>query len=193
VETPIASALIAAAVSLVGVGVAFYTSRHQVRTKFEELDLKRRELDTAAAKIKAEAEALRQNMLRDIVEKRMTAYAALWKVFMTYERNWYYEQRTFDKKWSTKFLAELNLCNAEHGVFFSEFVYAPFFQYRERLLKLRAHLEAGNEVGPDELQSLFEVSSSGVEINDVKIPALAVAMKDELGSYIRVALQAADA
>lgn len=186
-ETPVVSALIAAAVSLAGVIVALYSSSHQLRTKLAELDLKRQELDTVGAKLQAEANALRQNLMRDILAKRMSAYAALWKVFISYERNWLLEQRLFDLSWAEAFLRELNACNAEHGVFFSQQVYEPFFEYRGRLLLILARLRSGKEVGQTEINGLIEVSSAGLE---GKMLALGTAMKDDLGSYMKVAIQA---
>jgi hypothetical protein len=186
-DTPVISALIAAAVSLAGVAVALYSSNHQLRTKVAELDLKRQELDAIGMKLQAEADALRQNLMRDILAKRMLAYAALWKVFISYERNWLLEQRPFDLSWAETFLRELNACNAEHGVFFSQQVYEPFFEYRSRLLLVLAHLRSGNEVGEDKISSLIEVSSTGIQ---GKLLALGTAMKDDLGSYMKVAVQA---
>lgn len=185
-ETPVVSALIAAAVSLVGVAVSLYSTNRQIKTKDAELNLKRQELDAVGAKLQAEADALRQNLMRDILAKRMLAYAALWKVFISYERNWVLEQKAFDLSWAETFLRELNACNAEHGVFFSQQVYDPFYEFRDRLLLILAHLRSGNEVGQDEINSLFEVSSIGLNGN----MALSTAMKDDLGSYMRVAIQA---
>jgi hypothetical protein len=187
VEASVVSALIAATVSAVGVAVGLYSSRHQLRTKMAELELKRQEIDKLGVKLKAEAEAIRQNLMRDVVAKRMSAYAALWRVFITYERNWSIEQKPFDVAWATAFLLAVNECNAEHGVFFSEAVYKPFFEYRARLVEIIGLLKAGKVVGNAELKSLTEVSSVGVP---GRFSALATAMKDDLGSYMRVAIQA---
>jgi hypothetical protein len=186
-EAPVISALIAGAVSLVGVGVAVYSARHQLLTRMSELELKREELENLSRKLAAEAEALRQNLLRDILTKRMLAYAALWKVFITYERNWLLEQKDFDLKWANSFLRDLNACNAEHGVFFSQRVYVPFFEYRKRLLNLVAHLKGGSSVGPTEIDSLIEISTRGLP---GEMAALGTALKDDLGSYMKIAIQA---
>ncbi len=186
-EPPVLSALIAGVVSLGGVVVAWYSSRHQLATRLAELDLKRVELENVSKRLLAEAEALRQNLMRDILAKRTSAYAALWKVFITYERNWRLEQKSFDLAWSEAFLRELNTCNAEHGVFFSQQVYVPFFEYRRRLLEIVALLRAGRDVGQDELDTLVEISTVGIQ---GKLVALGTAMKDDLGSYMKVAIQA---
>src|SRR5918911_516740 len=133
-EATVVSALIAAAVSIVAAGLAFYSSRREFGAKLSELDLKRADLENVGKKLLAETEALRQNLMRDILSKRMAAYAALWKVFISYERNWLLEERAIDAQWASNFLRELNACNAEHGVFFSQQVYVPFFEYRQRLV-----------------------------------------------------------
>ena len=185
-EASIISALIAGVVSLVGVRVALYSSKHQLQTRLSELELKREELENVSRKLAAEADALRQNLLRDILAKRMLAYAELWKVFITYERNWLLEQKDFDLKWANSFLRELNECNAEHGVFFSERVYVPFFEYRRRLLNLVARLQGGSSVGPTEIDSLIEISSRGLP---GEMAALGTALKDDLGSYMKIAIQ----
>ena len=186
-EAPVISALIAGAVSLVGVLLAFYSSKHQVVTKLSELELRRKELENVSKKLIAEADALRQNLMRDILAKRMLAYAALWEVFITYERNWLLEQKEFDLKWANMFLRDLNTCNAKHGVFFSQQVYVPFFEYRKRLLNLVARLQAGTSVGPVEIDSLIEISTRGLP---GQMAALGTALKDDLGSYMKVAIQA---
>ena len=186
-EAPVISALIAGAVSVVGAVVAVNESRKQFRTKLSELELKREELEHVSKRLIAETDALRQNLMRDILAKRMLAYAELWKVFITYERNWVLEQKEFDLEWANTFLRKLNACNAEHGVFFSQQVYVPFFEYRKRLLNLVARLQAGASVGPVEIDSLIEISTSGLPGEMV---ALGTALKDDLGSYMKVAIQA---
>ena len=54
-EAPVVSALIAAAVSLVGVGVALYSSQHQLATRLSELSLKREELENFGKRLIAES------------------------------------------------------------------------------------------------------------------------------------------
>src|SRR5262245_57552134 len=110
-ETALISALIAAAVSAAGVIVALLSARWQLRGKILELELKKDEIAKVGARLQAEAEALRQTLLRDVLGRRMNAYAALWKVFITYERNWLVERKTFDRAWADEFLLALNVCN----------------------------------------------------------------------------------
>ena len=188
-DASVLSALIAAVVSTLGVGVALYSSKHQLATKLSELDLKREELENFSKKLTAETDALRQNLMRDILAKRMIAYGALWKVYITYERNWLLEKKAFDVHWAETFVRELNVCNAEHGVFFSQQVYTPFFEFRKRLLGILSGLlaePAGALASQSAIESLIEVSSLGVKD---EMLALGTAMKDDLGSYMRVAIQ----
>jgi hypothetical protein len=187
-DAPIISALIAGAVSLAGASLTLNQSKRNLAAKLAELDLKREELQSLGKRLVAESEALRQNIMRDILAKRMSAYAALWKVFITHERNAILERKSLDLAWAEAFIRELNICNADHGVFFSQQVYAPFFEYRRRLLEIAERLRSGHAIGPPEIDSLVECSSKGVQD---KMLSLATAMKDDLGSYMKVAIQSA--
>jgi uncharacterized FlgJ-related protein len=181
----ITSALIAAGVSAAGVAVTLVSARWQLRGKMSELELKRDEVEKIGAKLQAEAEALRQTLMRDVLARRMQAYAALWRVFISYERNWLIEEKALNEEWATSFLIALNACNAEHGVFFSQNVYHPFFEYRKRLVDIVKSAKMGQSISEDDVSGLVEVSTIG--IGDMK--SLGGAMKDDLGSYMRVVIQ----
>jgi predicted naringenin-chalcone synthase len=183
----VTAAVIAAAVSAAGVVVALLSARWQLHGKLSELELKRQELERIGATLQAEAEALRQTVMKDVLARRMNAYAALWSVFISYERNWVIEERPLDTAWAAAFLVALNACNAEHGVFFSEQVYRPFFEYRKRLIDITRRARAGKPIERKDVDALVEVSTTGM--GDMK--SLAGAMKDDLGSYMRVVIQAA--
>jgi hypothetical protein len=209
-EPIIISALIAA---MSGIAAALIAAHWQMKTKTKELDLKeqeikrtldlksqemetsldlkRQEIERTSAKMNADAEALRQTLMRDVLLKRMQAYAALWRVFITYERNWLYEGKPFDLDWAVTFLAEINSCNAEHGVFFSERVYHSFFRYRERLLDIVSEAKRGIQIQNRHIEKLVEISTKGTIIDGEKVFALGAVLKDDLGSYIPVAIQAA--
>lgn len=205
-QPQVIAAVIAALVSAIAAAIALLGSRWQLRgkllelelkkqeivgaaqTKLIELDLKRDELHRAAVKLQADAEALRQTLMRDVLAKRMAAYAEMWRVFITYERNWLLEAKPLDLNWARTFLLELNACNANHGVFFSEHVYVPFFEYRQRLVELFKQAERGHPITPDHVLLLTEISTTGTP----QLKSLAMAMKDDLGSYRNVALQRAE-
>ena len=177
---PVLAAIIAAIVSTFAAIVTLISARWQMRGKLLELD-------NLGKQLNAEAEALRQTVMRDVLAKRMNAYAALWRVFITYERNWLLEGKPFDGKWAKTFLEALNKCNADHGVFFSEEVYKPFFEYRNRVMALASRAASGAPISREDIDGLVAVSSTGV--NDMK--SLATAMKDDLGSYTRVVIRTA--
>jgi hypothetical protein len=183
---PITSALIAAMVSAAGVAVTLLSARWQLRGKMLELDLKKQEIEKIGAKLQAEAEALRQTLMRDVLARRMQAYAALWRVFISYERNWLIEEKALNEEWATSFLTALNACNAEHGVFFSQRVYDPFFEYRTRLMEIVRRAKMGESINQEDVDRLVEVSTNGIG----QMKSLAAAMKDDLGSYMRVVIQA---
>ncbi|HEV2962488.1 MAG TPA: hypothetical protein VG649_11725 [Candidatus Angelobacter sp.] len=94
----ITAALIAAFVSFLGVVVAIASARWTIIS--------------AREKLLADAQALQQNLLKDVLAKRMEAYAALWKIIITYDLNWLLEGKQLDGNWSVEFLRELNACNA---------------------------------------------------------------------------------
>ena len=169
------SGLIAAFVSLAGVLVAIW-----------QVQLKKQEVEKIGARLQAEAEALRQTLMRDVLARRMDAYAALWRVFITYERNWEIEQRPLTAEWANEFLTALNACNAEHGVFFSQHVYVPFFQYRQILVDIARRAHSGEPLTESAIENLRKASTIGID----NYPSLATAMKDDLGSYMRVIIQA---
>lgn len=185
IHPQVLAAIIAAFVSALAAVLTFVAAKWQLRGKLLELDLKRNELEKVGAKLQADAEALRQTLMRDVLGKRMAAYAELWRVFITYERNWLLEQKVFDEKWALAFLLALNECNANHGVFFSEEVYRPFFEYRSRLLGLVEKAKARELISQDDIARLMEVSTRGT----AGMKSLATAMKDDLGSYTRVVIQ----
>ena len=185
-ESKVSSALIAVIVSAAGILVSFLTARWQVKQKSLELDLKQKELDRVGDKLRAEGYALRQMIMKDILARRMDAYAPLWKVIMTYGRNWAVENKVVDSNWANEFLSALNTCNAEYGVFFSENVYQPFFAYRKRLSEIANRGKSGETISRRDLLELEKISTQGLA--DTK--TLAGAMKDDLGSYIDVVIQA---
>jgi hypothetical protein len=184
-EPPVTAALIAAVVSAIGAVVAYLSARWQLQGKVAEIEVKKQEVEKVGARLQAEAEALRQTIMRDVLAKRMSAYAALWRLLMIYERNRLVEEQPFDAQWAAEYLAAINACNAEHGVFFSQPVYQAFYQYRERLVEILKAARAGRQITPKDVDRLVEVSTTGVG----STTSLAAAIKDDLGSYTRVVIQ----
>jgi hypothetical protein len=115
----------------------------------------------------------------------MAAYAAMWKVLITYDLNWALEGKQPDRNWVAIFLRELNECNAEHGVFFSESVYIRFVEYRLCLANIAQRSREGGEVSQEDINRLADLAKGTDET-----PGLATALKDDLGSYVRIHLQA---
>jgi hypothetical protein len=166
----VTAALISAGVSLLGVFGATASARWTIAS--------------AREKLLADAQALRQNLLKEILARRMEAYSALWKVLITYDLNWRLEGKTLDGDWSAAFLRKLNTCNAEHGVFFSESVYKPFVEYRACLVDIVERSRKTQEISEQEVQRLATLSTG-----TAGRPGLATALKDDLGSYVRIDLQ----
>jgi hypothetical protein len=184
----VTAALVAGLVSLLGVVAAVASARWTNKAARQRLladaTLARERLfaeaKLAREKLLADAEALRQNLLRDVLAKRMAAYAAIWKVVITYDLNWVLEGKRLDGSWSVEFLRELNVCNADRGAFFSEFVYKHFAEYRACLANIANGSRRGEEVSAQDVQRLNDLV-----LGTAQKPGLATALKDDLGSYLQ--------
>jgi len=161
----IIAALIAGVVSLIGGLVTIAVARWT--------------LASARNKLLADIQALRQDLFKEVLGKRMNAYAALWNTIITFDLNWLLEGKSVDAKWSSAFLRELNSCNAEHGVFFSQSVYEHFVKYRRCLVEIDTRARAGQSITHEDLGKLEQLSAGANHQ-----PGLATALKDDLGSYI---------
>jgi hypothetical protein len=103
---------------------------------------------------------------------------------VTYDLNWGLEGKQFDRSWSLEFLRELNACNAEHGVFFSQPVYERFAEFRTFLADTTKHSKQGEEISEDDRRGLEEQLFS-----TTKKSGLGTVLKDDLGSYIQINLK----
>lgn len=166
-QPQVLAALIAVIVSLFGVVASFFSSRWQLKTALQKLEL--------------DFESLRQTQLRDILAKRMEAYPKLWSVILTYDLNWQLERKVIDKEWAKEFLTKLNQCNADYGVFFSQSVYSRFVEFREALINIERKL-SNNEKA--DIQALGAIATG-----DKVKPGLGTLLKDDLGSYMPTVFQ----
>jgi hypothetical protein len=141
-------------------------------------------LTVSKRQIKAELDELRQTQLTEIVKRRIEVYPQIWSVILNYVINWQLEKKTRDKIWAKDFLSDLNKCNAENGIFFSESVYKKFYEFISALVKLEAKLSSDVDVTVEELKVLDDIF-----IGKAGSPGLATYLKDDLGSYQSVVLQ----
>lgn len=149
--------LIAAAVSIIGLAVSLLTTRWQLRSKLSELE---------------------QAQLEDVLKERMMAYPKLWSLLQTNITNWNIEKKERNAQWANDFLAALNACSAEYGVFFSQNVYTSFFELRAVLVKIVDDFaKHPGSVSPQDLDSL-----EWMWLGKDK-PGLATQLKADLGSY----------
>jgi hypothetical protein len=170
VKSPLVTgALVAAIVSILGVLVSLLSSRWQLRAALQKLDL--------------DFESLRQSQLREILTKRMAAYPALWSIMLTYDLNWQIEGKELDKEWAREFLAKLNKCNADYGVFFSQPVYSKFFEFREAVIAIEGKLSKDEDV-TQEIKALGRIAAG-----EGSSPGLGTLLKDDLGSYASTVFQ----
>ncbi len=190
-EPIILSAIISGIFATVGALVSFIISKQEINIKLkdielknQEIELKTKELNALTQKLKMEFEALKQGQFIEILKKRLESYPKLWDILVRYNaENMVGENR--DEKWSSQFLRELDKCNAEIGVFFSQDVYIRFREY-EGLLKIINHrLVDGNPVNKDDFDRLDKIY-----YGNLGAPGLATFIKDDLGSYSNVIIQA---
>ena len=92
----IQTGLIAGAVSWVGAGVSILVTRIQANNE--------------RRKLRYEIESVRQRLQREVLARRLAAYAALWKVMITHDLNWVLEGRPLGREWADSFLKALNEC-----------------------------------------------------------------------------------
>jgi hypothetical protein len=167
----IQTALIAGAVALAGTTVSVLVTRTQLANE--------------RRKLRHEVEFVRQGLQKEVLDRRLAAYAAVWKVMISYDLNWVLENRPLDREWADSFLKTLNECNAEHGVLFAEPVYQRFTEYRACVLELRRRTGEGEILKEQDLNALIRVSAGTKERS-----GLGTELKDGLGAYLPTYLEA---
>jgi len=193
-EASIIAALISAVVASVGVFVSILSSRWAINLKTKELDLKNNELvlkikefGTTTKKLANDLEAIRQSQFSETIHKRAEIYPLLWSTIRKYTTNWDDEKKPKDLLWVKEFLANLNQVDSEGGVFFSQAVYEKFHALQLFLFQLK--------------EQLSEAETKSVRLKDLEYidtifrgqqnsPGLAAYLKDDLGSYRDLSIQA---
>jgi hypothetical protein len=198
---PLISALVAAVITLIGIIINFYISRKQItnstlqlklkeqeiqaaQERFrEEIRLKNLEIENTQQKLKSELEALRQNQLQTIMEKRLEAYPKLWAIHINYETNWTFDKKKKNKTWAKEYVQALNDFNVNYGLFITEDLYKKFFELRSELYKAIESVEEDHQEISGELTTQIRRIVYGHNG-----PGLSTIEKDDLGSYINVAV-----
>ncbi|MCF8366746.1 MAG: hypothetical protein K9H16_13240 [Bacteroidales bacterium] len=195
------TALIAALISIVGIIVNYFVSRKQIRNNTRELFLKEAELkalqdrfkeeirvkaielDNTQKSLERELEELKQNQLQSIINKRLEAYPELWSVHIKFETNWTYEKRKKDKNWAEQYVNALNAVNIKYGLFFTQDLYAKFFELRKELYLAIDNADKETHEIPAQITTNIRRIVYGHNG-----PGLSTIEKDDLGSYINVAV-----
>lgn len=159
VNSPVAVALIAAVVSVLA---TLLTNRATARTGRSAI----------------------QTQYQEIIKKRIEFYPKLWKIMIHYETNWTLAGQPMTREWAQEYAHELNEFNLDGGVFFSQSVYAAFFQLRQHLHDAIRETQPGAEVTRDLTSRILQVTSGDVEYG----PGLSTHLKNDLGSYRSVVL-----
>ncbi len=184
-DSSVIAALISGAIAILGVFVSLITSRWQIGLQKKELDLKTRELDSAAKQLQSELESLRQTQFTEILKKRLDVYPTVWTSVIKYTLNWKTQNKPRDHEWVEGFLKQLNICNAEGGVFFSQAVYERFNELRNTLIKIETKLAEGKHIDEWDLKM-----PDRIFLGENGEGGLATFLKDDLGSYRNAVIQA---
>lgn len=186
-DSAVISAIIAAVVATLGVIASVISARRSLNIQAKDLELKAKELDATAQKLAGDLESVRQSQFAETLRKRADYYPKLWSAIRAYTTNWDDNHKPKDSVWVKDFLAALNQVDTEGGVFFSQAVYERFHELQLFLFTLKERLsESDNKVvGLSDLghiDSIFRGRPGS--------PGLAAFLKDDLGSYRDLSIQA---
>lgn len=98
--------------------------------------------------------------------------------------NWNIEGKPHDTDWVSGFLSEINQCNAEIGVYFSQPVYEKFHELRTTLVQLEKKSKSGSEITQQDVDDVSDIFKG-----QDQTPGLATHLKNDLGSYRYAAIQ----
>lgn len=168
--------------------------RGQARDRQDE-EFRGRELSLRAREVTTAIEGASYPLRGALLERQATAYAALYPILQRHNRIRRWEEEPLDHAWSVAFIRDLHEVNADHGVFFSEPVYAWFGTLRRTLYEIETRLRGTGEVATEqEIEAIDGVISGPLKpCGTERFPGLGTALKDDLGSYLRTPLSAAPA
>jgi hypothetical protein len=112
--------------------------------------------------------------LRDVLAKRIDAYAKLWSLLQSNVSDRIIERKQPTVEWLKEFLETLNACHAEIGVFLTQEVYAKFFEFRQAVIEIGT-ASATRPLSWNDMQRLEEIWSRD---------GLATNLKNDMGSYL---------
>ncbi|MCI3243150.1 hypothetical protein [Streptomyces spinosisporus] len=154
-NSPAAVALIAAVVSVVGT------------------------LLTVRATVQTNHNAAVQTQFQEIIKRRIEYYPKLWKIHIRYETNWTLSGQPKTREWAEQYAQELMDFNLEGGVFFSQPVYAKFYELRSDLYQAMEITQPGAEVPRDLTHKIRQSVYGGPGYG----PGMSTHIKNDLGSY----------
>jgi|GEM_PF-2354635 len=184
-DSALIAALISGGIAILGVFASLIIARWQVNIQKKELELKAKEIDTTAKKIRSELDALQQTQFTEILKKRLDVYPKIWEIVIKYTLHWKSENKARDHQWAKDFLEQLTTFGAESGVFFSQAVYVRYSDLENVLIRIEKKMATGKNVDEFELYIPDKIF-----IGENHEGGLATFLKDDLGSYRDVAIQA---
>jgi len=193
----IVAANISASVAVVGVIVSIWSTQRKVRLETRKVRLETRKLNLEAntkahnlvldiQKLQKDFETIRQAQFSETLRKRLDSYPKVWGVIHNFTINWN-EDSPRDLHWVESFLTSINQVDTEYGVFFSEAVYQRFRQLQDLLFEMKQRLSK-NPTKPVSFVELKMVDT--IFRGSPRTPGLAAFLKDDLGSYRDLSIQA---
>ena len=184
-DSTIVSAIIAALVTTLGVIVTYFSTKQQLKLKLKEINLKQEELNLERKKLESigndlqkEMATLHQNQLQDVLKKRIEVYPHLWEVVTVHWQH--FDNNKKDINWCKTFINELERCNEQYGVYFSQAVYEQYHTFYMELKKIMLNLETFGGIIDNNDISTIDLLWYGNEKYGL---GLASQLKNDLGSY----------
>jgi hypothetical protein len=158
------SAIVAGIISTLISVVTFIVSKKQFRQK-----------------LNAEIEAVKQTQFQSVINERLNKYPLLWNIIISKGYNDIIKEAKLDKVWVKNLWSELLKCNEQIGYLFSQSLYEKFHEFMNDLVDL-LNKEQITDSEIEERVLSFITGENG-------IPGLASLIKDDFGSYNKLAIQ----
>ncbi|MCF8337922.1 MAG: hypothetical protein K9I74_08060 [Bacteroidales bacterium] len=132
-------------------------------------------------KLQSEIDSVKQQQYLPVLTERLKSYPLLWNILIANGFNKIIKEEQLDKQWLNTFWNELLKCNEQIGYLFSQPLYERFHAFMNVLVDFI------NEDTID--QARIEMVITDFITGKDGFPGLASLIKDDFGSYERLAIQ----
>lgn len=204
IDQKLMTAVISSFVALIGIILTFIINKSQmnsqkrqillredelrlIKNKLEfEIKAKSDEIENIKKKILIDIDGMKNLLMKDIIVNRIEAYQDMWRIIIIYGINWELKKYEFNREWAKFFFDELNKNNEKYGLFYSQRVYEKFHELRTILFVI---LEIKDSRAADNI-AIAKSSDVLLIIRGNYMPGLSTCLKDDLGSYIKLSVNA---